>query len=115
MATKKPPMKKTKATSEKKASKCAKKPTENKPLSKKGDTKKVATKKVATKKIVVKPAKPTAAPAVKKTEKKGLAKPMAKMVVDRMDIPKGRKIFVKAEKRPTAKRPTAKKTVKKTK
>jgi len=91
MATKKPAVKNTKVAAAKKPVKTAKKP------------------KVATKKIVVKPAKPAAAPAVKKSAKKGLAKPMTKVVVDRMTLPKGGKIFVKAAKRPTAKKP-AKKT-----
>ena len=106
MATRKPVVKKNKVEAAKKPAKTDKKQTAKKALTKK----KPAAKKIATKKIVVKPAKPLSAPAVKKAEKKGLAKPMVKVVVDRMPLPKGGKIFVKA-----AKRPTAKKQAKKTK
>ena len=96
MATKKPAVKKNKVAAAKKPVKTAKKPTV-----------KSCVVKVATKKIAVKPPKP-AAKLVKKSEKKGLAKPMTKVVVDRMTLPKGGKIFVKAAKRPTAKNPAKK-------
>lgn len=95
MATKKPTVKKT--------AKAAKKPITKKVAAK------PAAKKIPAKKITVKP--PVKAKPVKKSQKKGLAKTaMTKMVVDRMTLPKGGKIFVKA-----AKRPAAKKTAKKTK
>ena len=61
-------------------------------------------KKISTKKIVVKPAKKQSKPVVKKQDKKGIAKPMTKIVVDRIMLPKNGKIFVKATKRPTAKK-----------
>ena len=76
MATKKPVSKKTPAKPAKKAVKAAKKTaTKTKPV-------KPAAKKV--------PAKKTAG--------------MAKMVVDRMPLPKGGKLYVKAAKRPTTKK-----------
>ena len=65
-----------------------------------------AVKKSATK---TKPVKPAA----KKTtaKKKAKTQPMTKFVVDRMSLPKGGKIYVKAAKRSAAKKPV--KSVKK--
>lgn len=84
MATKKPAPKKTTA-------KTAKKPVK-------------VVKKSATKMKLVKPAaKKTSA-----TKKPTKAKPMAKMVVDRMTLPKGGKVFVKVAERPMTKKPSKK-------
>lgn len=88
-----------------------------KPVQKKTPAKKsayVAEKVVVTKPTTkTKPVKPAAKKATAKPAKKSTTKPMAKMVVDRMPLPKGGKLFVKAAKRPTAKK-AAKKPVKKT-
>lgn len=81
MATKKKP-------AQKKSVKAIKKPAKVKAV-KKPTTKKKTTKPTAAKKSVRKTTKPT---------------PMAKMVVDRMPLPKGGKIFIKAVKRPVAKK-----------
>ena len=114
MATKKPTVKKAKT---------AKKPLKfaNKPAAKDGSKGKVKIIKTvsapkvksASKKITIKPPKPSSE-LVKKSKKNGLAKPMAKFVVDRITLPKGGKVFVKAAKRPAVKK-AVKKTVKKTK
>lgn len=87
MATKKPTAKKTSAKAEKKpAAKTAKK-----------------AKKPAEKKIEVKPPIKAEKPS-KKVSKGGLAKPMTKMVVDRIKLPKGGKVYVKPAKRPASKK-----------
>jgi len=81
-----------------------------KPTAKKNTAKAVAkkpaakpAKKVAVKKIEVKPPVRAAKPA-KKTSNGGLAKPMTKMVVDRIKLPNGGKVYVKPAKRPAAKK-----------
>ena len=96
MATKKPAVKKP--TAGKKPAKAIKKPVKAAKSAKTAPAKKIA----------VKP--PVKAKPVKKAEKKGLGTKMTKLTVDRVALPKGGKIFVKA-----AKRPAAKKTVKKAK
>ena len=85
-----------------------------KPVTKKQGTKanppKPSKANVANKKIVVKP--PTVAKPFVKSEKKGLGKPMTKVVVDRVKLPSGGKIFVKPINRPAktaTKKPTNKK------
>lgn len=67
--------------------------------------------KAATKKIAVKPPVKPAATA-KKPAKKGVDKSMTKLVVDRITLPKGGKVYVKAAKRPVSK-PSVKKAAKK--
>lgn len=92
MATKKPAVKKP--TAAKKPTKATKKPTKS--------------AKTTTKKIEVKPpVKPMKKPA-KKADKKGLGIKMTKLTVDRVELPKGGKVFVKAAKRPTGKKPSKK-------
>jgi hypothetical protein len=76
--------------------------TKTKPVQKKPTAKPTKKAVKATKKAV----KPTVKKAVKPTAKKAVkptAKGMTKMVVDRMSLPKGGKVFVKAAKRPAAK------------
>ena len=58
-------------------------------------------KKVPAKKVAVKPA---VKKETNKVAKKGLNKPAAKLVVDRIKLPAKGKLFVKAAKRPTTKK-----------
>ena len=51
-------------------------------------------------------------PAAKKVQPKKAETPMVKLVVDRMPLPKGGKVFVKSAKRPMAKKPSKAKKAK---
>lgn len=93
-----------------------KKPVQKKAVVKTAKKPVKSTNKPATKKT--KAVKPTAKKAVLKTVKKPTktkTTPMVKVVVDRMPLPKGGKVFVKAAKRPTAKKQAKKAAKKKSK